>query len=140
MLLLEARSLLAGEDDDDPEQSARLSRRSSALEDVRDEELSPGVTVAGAAAFIARQRSLLVASIAAARAADTSTHRAAASAEGDVSRTLLEGWLEKRADNHLFKPWLRRYVRLLPGRLCWAHDEQGTKARELRLDAREPRR
>ena len=47
-----------------------------------------------------------------------------------------EGWLEKRADNVWPNHWGRRYVRLLPGRLCWARDEEGTKARDLQLDAR----
>ena len=83
--------------------------------------------------FIARQRTLLLASMA--TGSGGASTRQLADPE-DVEKTLLEGWLEKRAENHLFKPWIRRYVRLLPGRLCWAHDEEGTKARELRLDSR----
>ena len=92
-----------------------------------------GVTAAALDNFAGRQRTLLLAAASAGSGA-ASTRQAVA--PEDVEKTLLEGWLEKRADNHLFKPWIRRYVRLLPGRLCWAHDEEGTKARELRLDVR----
>ena len=60
--------------------------------------------------FLARQRALLLASISHAQLTSaSSTH----SATSRMEMSLLEGWLEKRADNFwLVKPWFRRYFRL----------------------------